>query len=326
MATTTRMEHMQTGRATRTTPGPSGRQRDDASARSCPDRSMRRGLRPWAHGIRSRSFVRKPRHEFQSWCPSAMAGWPSRRSPSSGAAPRSWPWTCRRRRSTGLTVQACGDAHVSNFGKFATPERNIVFDINDFDETLPGPWEWDVKRLCASLHIVARERGFSPARVPTRWCATAARAYRERMAELRDACARSSSGTTGSTIDDVIAHFPPRYRARLRRDIKRARRKDHRPRRGRKLTRDVDGRLRFVEDPPLIVHLERHRATTWTTSTAMIESYRASLTDDRRDLFDRFHVVDVARKVVGVGSVGTRCWIVLLEGPTTGAAIASCSR
>ena len=212
---------------------------------------------------------------------------------------------------TGLSVQACGDAHAGNFGKFATPERNVVFDVNDFDETLPGPWEWDVKRLCASLYIVARGHGF-----PSAQCeevvAAAARSYRERLLE----------STALRTLDlwydrihvkEVIAHFPPRYQGLVRRDIKRARRKDHR-RAIAKLTQTVHGDVMFLEDPPLVVHITATEHDLDDVAS-MEASYRLSLTNDRRNLFDRFHVVDVARKVVGVGSVGTRCWIALLEGP-----------
>ena len=119
--------------------------------------------------------------------------------------------------TTGLIVQACGDAHVSNFGKFATPERNLVFDINDFDETLPGPWEWDVKRLCASLHIVPEERGFSP-RAPSRWCTTAARAYRERHGELRDH-AHARALVRPDRDRDVFSTSRLATRPRLRRDV-----------------------------------------------------------------------------------------------------------
>jgi uncharacterized protein (DUF2252 family) len=212
---------------------------------------------------------------------------------------------------TGLTVQACGDAHVSNFGKFATPERNIAFDINDFDETVPGPWEWDVKRLCVSLNIVARANGFRR-RDADRVVRAAACAYRERTAWF--ATRRTMELWYDRIhVDDVIGHFPRRYRAALERDIRKARRKDH-ARALTKLTQAVDGRIVFAEDPPLLVHLEA-AGHDMDEATPMIERYRESLTDVRRELFDRFHVVDAARKVVGVGSVGTRCWILLLEGP-----------
>ena len=211
---------------------------------------------------------------------------------------------------TGIRVQACGDAHVANFGKYASPERNLVFDINDFDETVPGPWEWDVKRLCASLHVVARQRGFSPAdcdRVVT----AAARSYRKRLAEY--ATWRTLELWYERTeIKAVIDNFPMKYRQRVERDFKRAQRKDH-LRAVAKLTEVVGGRRRFVDDPPLIVHLEDTEHDMEEVD-ALIDTYRSTLTDDRRYMFDRFRVIDVARKAVGVGSVGTRCWIGLLEG------------
>jgi uncharacterized protein (DUF2252 family) len=209
---------------------------------------------------------------------------------------------------TGLKVQACGDAHVANFGKFATPERNLVFDVNDFDETLPGPWEWDIKRLCASLWIVARERGFSNAR-SMEIVMAAARSYRERLLESA-ALQTMELWYDRIHVKDVIEHFPPKYQAMVRRDIKRAQRKDHR-RAVAKLTR---AGMRFVEEPPLLVHFKRTGRTS-RDMAGTLESYRDSLTDERRTLFDRFHIVDVARKVVGVGSVGTLCWIALLKGP-----------
>ena len=212
---------------------------------------------------------------------------------------------------TGLAVQACGDAHVNNFGKFATPERNVVFDINDFDETFPGPWEWDVKRLCASLHVVGLSTGLAPAQ-RDRVVATAALAYRERMAEF--ASMRTLERWYGTIhIEDVIAHFPPEFRPTVRRDVRKAERKDH-VRAVDRLTTTVDGHARFRNDPPLLVHLSGTDADM-DDVFPMIEQYRESLTDERRDLFDRFRVVDVARKVIGVGSVGTRCRVVLFEGP-----------
>ena len=212
--------------------------------------------------------------------------------------------------TTGLRVQACGDAHVANFGKFATPERNLVFDLNDFDETLPGPWEWDVKRLAASLYIVARERGFSPsscAQVVAAACGT----YRDR---LRRAAPMQTLELWYERIEvgDVLAHFPARYRANVRRDIRRARRRDH-ARAIAKLTTRVNGRRRFLENPPLLVHLE-DTENDWYEVAPVLMQYRATLRDDRQVLLDRFRVVDIARKVVGVGSVGTRCWVALLEG------------
>ena len=212
--------------------------------------------------------------------------------------------------TTGLQVQACGDAHVANFGTFATPERNVVFDINDFDETLPGPWEWDVKRLAASLQVVARGHGFADA-VCEQVVTTAAREYRERLRAFA-AMRTLDLWYDRIHVDDVIAHFPPEYQGTVRRDVRRAERKN-RFRAVAKLVRDVDGDLRLAEDPPFLVHLTSV-GHDMEEVAAMVEGYRATLSDERRDLFDRFEVVDVARKVVGVGSVGTRCWVALLVG------------
>ncbi|MBY0276882.1 DUF2252 domain-containing protein [Candidatus Binatia bacterium] len=213
--------------------------------------------------------------------------------------------------ATGLRVQACGDAHVNNFGKFATPERNLLFDINDFDETLPGPWEWDVKRLCTSLAIVARQRGFR-VEEGERVIEAAARTYREHMADYAR-MRMLEVWYDRIAVEDVIAHFPARYRGAVRRDVERAQKRDHR-RAVAKLTKPVDGESRFVEDPPLVVHVDR-AGHGKDVVDAMLEDYRRSLAVERRVLLDRYTLVDVARRVVGVGSVGTRCWLALFEGP-----------
>jgi len=210
---------------------------------------------------------------------------------------------------SGLTVQACGDAHVANFGTFATPERNVVFDINDFDETERGPWEWDVKRLATSLHVVAREHGFKVSQ-RDEVVLEAVRVYREYVDEY-SRMRTLDVWYERTTADDLVAHFPKRYRAQAERDVTRALRKDH-VRAVARLTADRDGRPRFVEDPPIVVHLD-DLEPGMDDVEAMIALYRESLTDERRFLFDRFRVVDVARRVVGVGSVGTRCWVTLLE-------------
>ena len=210
---------------------------------------------------------------------------------------------------TGLTVQACGDAHVANFGTFATPERNVIFDINDFDETDPGPWEWDVKRLAASLHVVARQHGFAPDDRDD-VVLEAVRVYREYVAQYA-AMTTLEVWYDRTSVDDVVAHFPRRYRAQAERDVKRAMRKDH-MRAVTKLTRTVDGAPVFVEDPPLTVHLSS-TGHDMDEVGEMVDEYRSTLADDRRFLLDRFRIVDVARRVVGVGSVGTRCWICLFE-------------
>ncbi len=213
--------------------------------------------------------------------------------------------------TTGIRVQACGDAHINNFGFFASPERNLVFDINDFDETLPGPWEWDVKRLCASLQVLTRQRGICPDDCRS-IVMSAAATYRQRIADY----------SKWSTLDlfyerteikQVIDHFPLRQQSHVRRDVKRARRKDH-LRAVSRLTQVVDGVRRFKEDPPLVLALER-TGHDMDEALELIDRYRATLSDDRRDMFDRYRLLDVARKVVGVGSVGTRCWIGLFVGP-----------
>ena len=217
--------------------------------------------------------------------------------------------------TTGLRVQACGDAHVSNFGEFATPERTLVFDVNDFDETLPGPWEWDVKRLATSLDLVVRLRTRS-AEVRADIVGAAVSAYRERMAEYARMRvldlwhARIEMG-------DVLDHFPSRYRAEVRRNVARAERRTHLEAAAR-LTRFEGGRRRFVEDPPLLIRLENTNHDP-EEAVGMLAGYRESLTEDRRQLLDRYRLMDVARKTVGVGSVGTRCWVALFEGRDHGA-------
>ncbi len=212
---------------------------------------------------------------------------------------------------TGLRVQACGDAHIGNFGEFATPERRLVFDINDFDETLPGAWEWDVKRLAASIDLVARGRvprsGDRAAIV-----ALVIREYRERMRSFAE-LSTLDRWHANIAADDVLAHFPKAYRTRVDRHLGRARRKTHH-RAVAKLTETVHGRRRFIERPPLLVRLHRTEFDV-DDALGLLEGYRQSLTDDRRYVLDRFELVDVALKVVGVGSVGTRCWIALFQGP-----------
>ena len=213
--------------------------------------------------------------------------------------------------TTGIRVQLTGDAHVGNFGKFASPERNLVFDINDFDETVPGPWEWDVKRLSASLHVVCRQRGLSP-RDCDRVVMAAARSYHDHVVDY-STWRVLDLWYERTEIKDVIDHFPMKFGARVDRDAKKARRKDH-LRAVAKLTEVVDGQHRFVDDPPLLVHLS-DTDHDFADVADVTESYRATLTHDRRHMVDRFRVVDVARKVVGVGSVGTGCFIALLQGP-----------
>jgi uncharacterized protein (DUF2252 family) len=210
---------------------------------------------------------------------------------------------------TGLRVQACGDAHMRNFGKYASPDRQLVFSINDFDETLPGPWEWDVKRLGASIHVVGHQRGFSPARCHDA-VVTAVRSYRERMAHYAQLPALDL-WYERTSIEDVITHFPKKDRPRVERDARRAGRKDHR-RAVAKYTRGEGDEVGFVDNPPLLIHIDE-LSFDRRDAQYVFDQYRASLPDDRRVLIDRYRVADVAHRVGGVGSVATACWIALLE-------------
>src|SRR5579862_9875223 len=216
--------------------------------------------------------------------------------------------------SSGLDAQLCGDAHLMNFGGFASPERTLVFDVNDFDETLCGPFEWDVKRLAASLDVAARARGFADA---DRSAAVlrGVRAYREAMrsfAAMGDLEVWYARLDAQAVLDELRAAHDAKVAKKLDAQIERARTNDGR-RALATLTHVVDGKQRFVSDPPLVVPLAADDASAAIVEEAF-QSYRASLADDRRVLLDRFAYVDVARKVVGVGSVGTRCWIMLLLG------------
>jgi uncharacterized protein (DUF2252 family) len=220
---------------------------------------------------------------------------------------------------SGLRVQACGDAHLSNFGAFAAPDRRLVFDLNDFDESLPGPWEWDVKRLAASFAIAGRENGFKRKRRQEATL-TAVRSYREAM--------RAFAGQTNlevwySRLDveealGEIEDAEPEVARRARRGVDKARSKDS-LRALAKLSRTVDGEPRIRSEPPLLVPVadlvgageeDEVRAGLDT----VLASYRESLPADRRQLLDGYRLRDIARKVVGVGSVGTRAWVLLLTG------------
>ncbi|MEV0374532.1 DUF2252 domain-containing protein [Streptomyces sp. NPDC050636] len=222
--------------------------------------------------------------------------------------------------STGLTAQLCGDAHMLNFRLLASPERHLMFDINDFDETLPGPWEWDVKRLAASLVIAARSNGFGE-NVRDEIVRAACASYREQM--RRYAGMRTLDvWYAHADMDDVQVEVAPELgsvgRKRLSRAVEQARSHDT-LQAFRKLTRVSAGEVRFAADPPLIVPLgdllpgfERDRVAEVVRE--VVEGYGHSLRSDHRSLLNQYRVVDMARKVVGVGSVGTRCWIFLLLG------------
>jgi len=221
---------------------------------------------------------------------------------------------------TGLTVQLCGDAHLLNFGLFGSPERRLVFDINDFDETWPGPWEWDVKRLAASLAVAGRANGYGR-KVRRGILLAMAERYRLAMAEfaaMRDldvwyarADVDDLAGTLGAQLDKVRRKQLDRIRTKaMTRDSLQA---------YKKLTAAVEGSRRIVADPPLVVPVrDLLPEMAWQELAdqlrGLLGGYRESLADDRRHLFDRYEFVDMARKVVGVGSVGTRCWIVLMAG------------
>jgi uncharacterized protein (DUF2252 family) len=222
--------------------------------------------------------------------------------------------------TTGLVVQTCGDAHLSNFGIFASPERKFLFDVNDFDETLPGPWEWDVKRLAASLEVAGRGNGFSRDRRREIVLASVG-AYRSAM---RTFASMGNLGTWYARIDlDLVEEmFHPGMAARSRKVmaksvVAKARTRDS-VQAFSKLCGTVEGRTRIIADPPLIMpisHLlpeEKDRLGFEAQLDDLIAKYRATLDPSHRLLFQRYQLADVARKVVGVGSVGTRCWIFLL--------------
>lgn len=221
---------------------------------------------------------------------------------------------------TGLHTQLCGDAHLSNFGAYAAPDRSLVFDVNDFDETLPGPFEWDLKRLVASFAVAGRDRGLHPKqRAVINRAATSA--YREAMwvhAEQRNLDLWYSRVSVEEILEAVAPRASAKQLKRAEKNIAKARSKDSLRAFG-KLTENVDGELRIRNDPPVIVPIhelfapELHEALE-EALRGVLRSYRSTLSSDRRSLIERFRYVDTARKVVGVGSVGTRAWIMLLLG------------
>jgi uncharacterized protein (DUF2252 family) len=220
---------------------------------------------------------------------------------------------------TGLQVQLCGDAHLSNFGAFAAPDRSLVFSVNDFDETLPGPFEWDVKRLVASFAVAGRDRGFD-AKQRESINTTAARAYREAMKGFA-AMGNLDLWYARIQLDELQRLAQQGTAKQIKRfegNVAKARSKDS-LKAFAKLTEMVDGEPRIASDPPLIVPIEEvvppaqhHRLDDFVRG--VIRSYRRTLTADRRRLLERFRYVHTARKVVGVGSVGTRAWVMLLLG------------
>jgi uncharacterized protein (DUF2252 family) len=246
--------------------------------------------------------------------------------------------------TTGLVAQLCGDAHLSNFGAFASPERRLLFDLNDFDETLPGPFEYDVKRMAASVTIAARNNGFS--RADTRDVTMASvTAYREAMASFarmrtmdiwyadldEDELMRAVHGALAET---EAKQGPKKARKQAKQQTKAARKAEKNALKAsaKARTRDslqalsklgelVDGRYRIVSQPPIVIPARDLAAAAGVSSSEVdhlvrdqFRAYRATLRDDQRHLLERFQIVDMARKVVGVGSVGTQAFIVLLQG------------
>jgi uncharacterized protein (DUF2252 family) len=213
---------------------------------------------------------------------------------------------------TGVIVQACGDCHIKNFGGFATPERNIVFDINDFDETLPAPWEWDLKRLAASFALAARTNGLSEdvARDIGVRCARNYRKAMNRYAQM----STFELWYARFGAEDVVAEITDaEMRTRAQRRVEKAIEQPGSELDYPKLVARVHGEVRIRDNPPLIFHPEETRSEAFRpTVEDVMARYRETLPEDRRLLFDRFRFVDAAIKVVGIGSVGTRCWIALL--------------
>ncbi len=220
---------------------------------------------------------------------------------------------------SGFTAQACGDAHASNFGVFGTPERDLLFDVNDFDETLPGPWEWDVKRLAASLAIAGREVDFDR-QAREAIVAACVRSYRGAM---KGFAAMHNLDVWYARLDTTVIQ---QWRSQAgKKQVKKAEKVAAKARakdssRGlSKLTTEEDGELRFLSQPPLLVPLvdllpTRQRSEVTSFIQMLIEQYAQTLRPELRDLLAGYRVVDTARKVVGVGSVGTRAWVILLLG------------
>jgi uncharacterized protein (DUF2252 family) len=221
---------------------------------------------------------------------------------------------------SGITVQCCGDAHLSNFGVFASPERRLVFDVNDFDETLPGPWEWDVKRLAASMLIAALNNDF-PVKDQERVVLDTVKSYRTSMATfagMNNLAVYYAHVDMESTLTALGSQLTPKIAKRTKKALAKARTRDSISAFS-KLTETVDGRVRFVDQSPLIVPIDqlasgRHRDEIFEELHEIFREYRATLRVDRRMVLEQFELVDVARKVVGVGSVGTRAFIALLLG------------
>ncbi len=228
---------------------------------------------------------------------------------------------------TGLDVQLCGDAHLANLGGYASPDRQLVFDINDFDETLPGPFEWDVKRLAASFEVAGRSNGFDE-RTRSSVVETLVRTYAGALGDFSE-MGGLELWYSRLTDQDVAERWggdaSERQVARFRKNVTKARSKDNVKALGR-LTEDVDGELRFRTDPPVLVPIvdlfgEDEVSDLRHMIGHALTAYQRTLQPDRRHLLQRYRFVDLARKVVGVGSVGTRCWVALMVGTDPGDAL-----
>ena len=220
---------------------------------------------------------------------------------------------------SGIPVQLCGDAHLSNFGVFGTPERKLVFDINDFDETLPGPWEWDVKRLAASFVVAGRDRGLSAEqrRTVALACLSTYRTAMGEFAAMSNLEVWYAHLNIEQTLEEFRGELTEKQVANTEARIAKARTKDS-MRAFDKLTHIVDGERRIISDPPLIVPFEELFGIDWqeaeTELRALMRDYRSTLSTERRWLLEQYNLAHFARKVVGVGSVGTRAWIGLFLG------------
>ena len=285
-----------------------------ASGRAARKRARRGGLGHWAEQDRKHGALQAIQAQNQIRVPDLL---PLRHQRMSAS-----PWNYYRgaaavmagdlaaQPDSGLIVQLCGDAHILNFGLWATPERNLLFDLRDFDETLPGPFEWDVKRFAASVVVAARENRVKPARAAAAVTA-GVEAYRRRMRWYTKQ-PELDIWYDGIHVDSLISYFEPADRGRISVHIERKRQR--RTSRGAfaKLTAMANGRPRITEDPPVRVTISDEEQADLVRH--LLAGYRLTLQEDRQTLFDRFIEVDAVRQVVGVGSVGMRVYLLLMEG------------
>ncbi|MEV6600027.1 DUF2252 domain-containing protein [Actinoplanes sp. NPDC051346] len=295
---------------------PMGKRR--ASGRAARGRVPRRRLGDWDPATRGHDALETVLAQNETRVPDLVPIRMSRMSAS--------PWTYFRGAAavmaadlaaaphTGIDVQLCGDAHVLNFGLWATPERQLSFDLRDFDETVRGPFEWDLKRYLASLVVLAHDSGLDD-RIAVAAVRAASQAYRARIAQYATAD-ELTIWYDVITSDELLELFAPEEQEQMSvRLTKRARRRTSAGA-ARKLTHVVDGQLRIVDDPPTRVHISEIVPGDRTAELAAetLQAYHDSLPFERRQLLDRFTLVDVVRQVVGVGSVGMQVYLVLLQG------------